>query len=72
MYQVETKVFNQAVKRNINRFPINFRFQLTEDELIDLRSQTVTSTGDELIDLSSQTEAASKHGGRRYWSIIIL
>lgn len=43
MYQVETRVLNQAVKRNINRFPEKFRFQLTEDEIEDLRSQFVTS-----------------------------
>ena len=33
LYQVETRTFNQAVKRNISRFPENFRFQLTKDEL---------------------------------------
>ena len=33
LYQVETRIFNQAVKRNIKRFPENFRFQLTKDEL---------------------------------------
>ena len=32
LYQVETKVFNQAVKRNIARFPDNFRFQISKDE----------------------------------------
>ena len=42
LYQVETKVFNQAVKRNIARFPDNFRFQLTKDEYAVLRSQVVT------------------------------
>jgi hypothetical protein len=42
LYQVETKVFNQAVKRNIKRFPNSFRFQLTKDELENLRSQFVT------------------------------
>jgi len=42
LYQVETKVFNQAVKRNIERFPQNFRFQLTKEELQNLRSQNVT------------------------------
>lgn len=36
MYQVETKVLNQAVKRNIERFPQQFRFQLTEDEKMEL------------------------------------
>jgi hypothetical protein len=36
LYQVETKVLNQAVKRNIERFPINFRFQLTDFEQNEL------------------------------------
>lgn len=51
LYQVETKVFNQAVKRNIARFPNVFRFQLTNEEYEGLRSQIVTSNG---------------RGGRRY------
>ena len=40
LYGVETKVLNQAVKRNIERFPDDFRFQLTKEECI--RSQIVT------------------------------
>jgi len=40
MYQVETKVLNQAVKRNIERFPTNFRFQLTLEETNKLRSRS--------------------------------
>ena len=51
LYQVETKVFNQAVSRNIERFPENFRFQLTKEEFDSLRSQIATSNG---------------RGGRRY------
>jgi len=42
IYGVETKVFNQAVKRNEARFPETFRFQLTPDEYRALRSQFVT------------------------------
>ena len=42
LYGVETKVLNQAVKRNIKRFPNHFRFQLSNDELETLRSQIVT------------------------------
>lgn len=42
IYGVETKVFNQAVKRNIERFPEEFRFQLEIDEYKALRSQFVT------------------------------
>ena len=43
MYQVETKVLNQAVKRNIERFPEDFMFQLTDEEFQDWKSQIVTS-----------------------------
>jgi hypothetical protein len=42
LYAVETKVLNQAVSRNIERFPEDFMFQLTEAEAVFLRSQTVT------------------------------
>lgn len=42
LYQYETKKINQTVKRNIKRFPENFCFQLTENELECLRSQIVT------------------------------
>lgn len=42
LYQVETKVLNQAVKRNIDRFPERFMFRLNQDEWISLRSQFVT------------------------------
>lgn len=42
IYEVKTKVFNQAVKRNSERFPASFCFQLTEDEFGSLRSQSVT------------------------------
>ena len=52
MYGVSTKVLVQAVKRNLNRFPSDFMFQLNADEWNLLRSQSVTS------------KAGS--GGRRY------
>jgi hypothetical protein len=42
LYNVETKVLNQAVKRNIERFPERFMFQLTKNEFLNLRSQFVT------------------------------
>ena len=45
LYGVETKVINQAVKRNLERFPEEFRFQLTAEEYDFLRSQSVTSKG---------------------------
>jgi hypothetical protein len=43
LYEVETRVFNQAVKRNLKRFPKDFMFQLTADEFENLISQSVTS-----------------------------
>ena len=43
LYGVETKALNQAVKRNINRFPEDFMFKLTKNELEIFRSQIVTS-----------------------------
>jgi hypothetical protein len=51
IYDVPTKALNQAVKRNLRRFPDDFLFQLTGNELENLRSQFVTS---------------SLHGGLRY------
>ncbi len=42
LYGVETKVLNQAVKRNMERFPDDFMFQLSKDEYSSLRSQLVT------------------------------
>ncbi|MDP1940223.1 MAG: ORF6N domain-containing protein, partial [Gallionella sp.] len=42
LYEVEPKILNQAVKRNIERFPEDFMFQLTSEEDALLRSQTVT------------------------------
>lgn len=44
LYEVQTKKLVQAVKRHINRFPVDFMFQLTQDEFENLRSQTVTSS----------------------------
>lgn len=44
LYQVEVKVLNQAVKRNIKRFPSDFMFQLTKEEWDNLKSQFVTSS----------------------------
>ncbi len=43
LYGVETKALNQAVKRNLDRFPKDFVFQLAKEEALSLRSQFVTS-----------------------------
>ena len=42
LYEVEIKVLNQAVRRNLDRFPSDFMFQLTREESAFLRSQIVT------------------------------
>lgn len=55
LYQVKTKRLNEAVKRNLARFPENFRFQLNDAEVVNLRSQIATSSLEE-----------SNYGGRRY------
>lgn len=44
LYDVETRILNQAVKRNIKRFPPDFMFQLTNKEFDNLISQSVTSS----------------------------
>lgn len=62
LYGVEVKRLNEQVKRNIERFPQEFSFQLTAEENNALRSQFVTSNGK--TDLKSQI-ATSSWGGRR-------
>ena len=52
LYQVETRTLNQAVRRNIDRFPEDFMFQLSSEEAESLRSQIVISN--------------AGRGGRRY------
>jgi hypothetical protein len=44
MYHVETRVLNQAVKRNMRRFPDDFMFQLTKEEWENMKSQIVISS----------------------------
>jgi len=63
MYQVETKRLNEAVKRNIDRFPPEFMFQLTKAEYDNLMSQIATSK-DKDENLKSQI-VTSSWGGRR-------
>ncbi|MEI7734403.1 MAG: ORF6N domain-containing protein [Ferruginibacter sp.] len=47
LYEIETKVLNQAVKRNIKRFPKDFMFQLTKEEFEDIRLQIGTLKNDD-------------------------
>ena len=55
LYQVETRRLNEAVKRNVSRFPERFRFQLTQEEYENLMSQFATS---------SLADVVGEHGGR--------
>ena len=76
LYGVETKRLNQQVKRNIERFPEDFMFQLTQKEVICSRSQIATlnkgtnlrsqiATSSQEVSLKSQI-VTSSHGGVRY------
>jgi hypothetical protein len=57
MYGVLTKSLNLAVRRNIARFPADFMFQLTKEEV---------KCVEERLRLQSETSRSSGHGGRRY------
>ena len=54
LYEVETKRFNEQIRRNLTRFPSDFMFELTNEEFESLRSQFATS----------------KRGGRRYLPLV--
>lgn len=58
LYQIETRIINQVIKRNIKRFPDTFCFQLTEEEYSNLRSQFVISS-------------ENSHGGTRYLPYVL-
>jgi hypothetical protein len=63
LYEIETKVLNQAVNRNIKRFPSDFMFQLTKEEFDSLRFQFETLNDNSL---RSQIVTSKGRGGNRY------
>jgi len=68
IYQVQTGQLIQAVKRNFSRFPIDFMFQLTIQEVRDLKSQIVISSSqhvENIQDIPVQKNQADGYGGRR-------
>ncbi|MCX6876165.1 MAG: ORF6N domain-containing protein [Verrucomicrobia bacterium] len=65
LYGVTTGRLNEAVKRNLDRFPADFMFQLTENEIEILRSQTVTSKNAEVA-LRSQFAILKRGQHRKY------
>lgn len=58
LYQIETRIINQVIKRNIDRFPSTFCFQLTDEEIMNLRLQIVISSD-------------KNHGGNRYLPYVL-
>ena len=76
LYGVETKRLNQQVQRNLERFPGDFMFQLSKEEVESLRSQFATSNdisrsqfatlNDGSDNLKSQFATSNKRGGQRY------
>ena len=58
LYQIETKRLNEVIKRNMDRFPSTFCFQLTDEEIMNLRSQIVISSD-------------KNHGGNRYLPYVL-
>ena len=67
LYGVESRALNQAVQRNIERFPEDFMFQLTKEEFENLKSQIVISSENEI--LKSQN-VISSWGGIRKWPYV--
>ena len=65
LYEVETRVLNQAVKRNIERFPEDFMFQLSKDEWDNLKSQIMILL-EENPNSSQIVMSSRKHRGGTY------
>lgn len=62
LYQVPTKLLNQAVRRNLDRFPEDFMFQLNREELQNWRSQIVTSNPGAKMGLRRPPYTFTEHG----------
>ncbi|MCC8177349.1 MAG: ORF6N domain-containing protein [Bacteroidales bacterium] len=70
MYGVETKVLKQAVKRNIDRFPNDFMFELNNQEFVNWRSQIVTSNSGDKMGLRYRPYAFTELGVAMLSSIL--
>jgi hypothetical protein len=70
LYGVETRVFNQAVNRNIERFPDDFMFQLTKEELENWRSQFVISNPELKMGLRRTPYVFTEHGALMVSSVL--
>ena len=70
LYGVATKVLKQAVKRNIERFPGDFMFQLSKKEFEDWRSQFVTSNSGDKMGLRYRPYAFTQEGAAMLSSVL--
>ena len=70
LYGVLTKALNQAVKRNIERFPSDFMFQLTDEEFAHWRSQIVTSNPGARMGLRRPPYVFTEHGALQLASVL--
>jgi hypothetical protein len=66
IYGVTTKRLNEQVSRNADRFPLDFAFQLTRQEVANLRSQIATSS----LETHPKFAVVRSHGGRRYRPLV--
>ena len=65
MYGVETRILNQSVRRNIKRFPEDFMFQLTIEEMKNWISQTVISS----IESSERIDFVPEYSGQAHFLV---
>ena len=70
LYGVQTRVLNQAVKRNLNRFPADFMFQLSAKEFENWRSQSVMSNPGAKMSLRRAPFAFTEHGALMAASVL--
>ena len=66
LYEIETKSLNLAVKRNIDRFPLDFMFQLTKEELENIHIQKVANLTPQNLRFQIETSSLVEWGGSRY------
>lgn len=66
LYGVETRSLNQAVKRNANRFPADFMFQISAEELARVSQFVIPRTANDVTSSSQIVMSSRKHRGKRY------
>jgi hypothetical protein len=63
LYNTETRLLNQAVKRNIYRFPADFMFQLNKSEWVNIQYQSASTSNEETLTSQIVTSKKEKRGG---------